>query len=191
MGAVTSTALDLLTGALRKINVLAAGEPLDATDAADGLQVLNDLLESLSTDRLYVYSSNYSKLAWNPGQYDYTIGNPTQGSFIGACTVGTPYLTGVVSTLTLTYGLNAAGVRVGGTITDTLGLLPSGPRYRRYRPIPGSLPSRKTRRGRVYRIFSPIPPPVILRFPAHCASVRAIRASRPPGTPALITGMTW
>jgi hypothetical protein len=126
MGAVTSTALDLLTGALRKINVLAAGEPLDATDAADGLQVLNDLLESLSTDRLYVYSSNYSKLAWNPGQYDYTIGNPTQGSFVGACTVGTPYLTGVVSTLTLTYGLNAAGVRVGGTITDTLGLLPSG-----------------------------------------------------------------
>jgi hypothetical protein len=126
MGAVTSSGLDLITGALRNLGVQAAGEPVDASDAGDALQTLNDLLESLSTDKDFVYSTNYNKLAWTPGQYDYTIGNPVQGTFNGTLTQGTPFITGVTSTLTLTTGLNSAGVVVGGTLTDTGGLIPAG-----------------------------------------------------------------
>ncbi len=127
MAAVTSTALDIITGALRDINVIAGGEPVDATDAGDALQVLNDLIESLSADRLFVYSSNYSKLAWTPGQTEYTIGNVSQPSpFIGTLTAGAPYITGVTASLTLAYGLNSSGVQVGGTLTDTAAQIPAG-----------------------------------------------------------------
>src|SRR5271155_5593981 len=126
MGAVTSSGLDLITGALRNLGVQAAGEPVDATDAGDALQVLNDLFESLSTDKDFVFSTNYSKLAWNPGQTDYTIGNPVQGTFSGVVTQGSPFITGVTASLTLTTGLNASGVLVGGTLTDTGGAIASG-----------------------------------------------------------------
>lgn len=126
MGAVTSSGLDLITGALRNIGVQAAGEPVDATDAGDALQVLNDLLESLSTDKDFVFSTNYSQLAWNPGQYEYTIGNPTQGTFNGTVTAGSPFITGVTSFLNLTTGINASGIQVGGTLTDLDGAIPVG-----------------------------------------------------------------
>jgi hypothetical protein len=48
MGAVTSSGLDLITEALRNIGVQTAGEPVNATVAADALRVLNNLIESLS-----------------------------------------------------------------------------------------------------------------------------------------------
>ena len=41
-----TTALDLITGALRKINVLAAGEVPQASEQQDALAVLNDLLDT-------------------------------------------------------------------------------------------------------------------------------------------------
>jgi hypothetical protein len=125
MGAVTSSGLDLITGALRNLGVQAAGEPVDATDAGDALQILNDLFESLSTDKDFVYSTNYNKLAWTPGQYDYTIGNPVQGTFAGTLTAATPYITNVSTTLVLTTGMNSSGVVVGGTITEVQGLVPA------------------------------------------------------------------
>jgi hypothetical protein len=128
MGAVTSNALDLITGALRNINVQAAGEPLAANDSADALQVLNDLLDSLSTDKLFVYTANEAVLAWTPGQFQYSIGNPTQGTFTGYTVLGSPFITGITnpSSLTITFGINASGVTVGGTLTDTSGAIPSG-----------------------------------------------------------------
>jgi hypothetical protein len=126
VGAVTSSGLDLITGALRNLGVLAGGEPADATDAGDSLQTLNDLLESLSTDKDFVYSTNYNKLAWTPGQTDYTMGNPTQGTFNGNVTAGSPFITGVTASLTLTTGMNAQGLVVGGTLTDTSGAIPTG-----------------------------------------------------------------
>jgi hypothetical protein len=128
MAAVTSTASDLIIGALRNINVLAAGEPLGANDGADALQVLNDLLDSLSTDKLFIYTPNENIVAWTPGQYQYTIGNPTQGTFTGFTVSGSPIITGVtaLASLTLTYGINASGATVGGTLTDTQAAIPTG-----------------------------------------------------------------
>jgi hypothetical protein len=127
MSAVTSTALDLITGALRNINAQEAGEPIAPNDAADALQVLNDLLESLSTDKLFVYTANESILAWTPGQFQYSIGNPVQGTFTGYTFFSSNIITGIVnpSALNITFGLNAAGATVGGTITDTAGAFPA------------------------------------------------------------------
>src|SRR5271170_1426979 len=124
MGAVTGTALDLITGALRNINVQEAGEPIQPNDAADALQVLNDLLESLSTDKLFVFTANQNIVAWTPGQFQYTIGNPAAATpFVGNLTVGSQVITGIanVASLSITYGLNQIGQLVGGSLTDTQG----------------------------------------------------------------------
>jgi hypothetical protein len=120
MGAVTSTSLDILTGALRNINVLEAGEPMQPDDAADALQVLNDLLDSLSNDKLFLFTANEAILAWTPGQFQYTIGNPVAGTFTGYTVAGSSLITGITNagSLNITFGMNALGVTVGGSITD-------------------------------------------------------------------------
>jgi hypothetical protein len=128
MAAVTSTASDLIVGALRNLNVLAAGEPLNSNDSADALQVLNDLIESLSTEKLFIFTPNNYTLAWTPGQYSYTIGNPTQGTFTGYTASGSPLIYGITNlgSLNITFGLNGNGVQVGGTLTDVQNAIPSG-----------------------------------------------------------------
>ena len=128
MGAVTSTGLDLIVGGLRNLNVLEAGETPNNLDGPDALQVLNDLLESLSTDRLFVFTQNANIIAWTPGQFSYTIGNPTQGTFTGNLTSGSNQLTGITnsSSLLITFGINSINQLVGGTLTDTQNLLAPG-----------------------------------------------------------------
>jgi hypothetical protein len=120
MGAVTSTALDIVVGGVRNINVLEAGEAMDANDAGDALQVLNDLLDSLSTDKLFVFTANESILAWTPGQFQYSIGNPVQGTFTGYTVAGSNVITGITNpaSLNITFGINASQVVVGGSLTD-------------------------------------------------------------------------
>lgn len=117
MGAVTTSALDLLTGALRSINALEAGETPNANDSADALQVANDLLDSWSTDKLYVFSSNENILNWTPGVYQYTIGNPIGGTFSGTLVGGNATISGVTIPANLT---------AGGTITDVQGQVQPG-----------------------------------------------------------------
>ena len=127
MSAVTSTANDIITGALRQINQYAAGEPLDANDANDALQVLNDLIDSLSNDKLYIYTANENIVAWTPGQFQYSIGNPAAAQPFAAYTVsGSPTLVGITTSPTVQFGINSEGVQVGGTLSDTLGLIASG-----------------------------------------------------------------
>src|SRR6185312_852373 len=128
MGAQTSNALDLITGGLRNIKVAAAGEPIDPNDAADALQVLNDLLDSLSNDKYFIYTANESIVQWTPGQFQYSIGNPTAGTFTGYTTSGSPTLTGITnaSSLNITFGMNASQQTVGGTLSDILAAIPAG-----------------------------------------------------------------
>ena len=117
MSAVTSTANDLVIGGLSNINVREASEPLSPNDAADALQTLNDLLDSLSTDKLFIYTPVENILAWTPGKFKYTIGNPIGGTFGGTLTSGSPTITAV----TVPSNLIA-----GGTLTDFLNGIPSG-----------------------------------------------------------------
>ena len=114
--AISTTALDLITGALRNINALEAGETPNATDSADALQILNDLMESWSQDGLTLYGSNENILTLTPGKYQYTIGNYTGGTFTGTLLHGTPTISGVTV---------PSGLVVGGTITDIQGSIPA------------------------------------------------------------------
>lgn len=116
MGAVSTTGLDLIVGALRNINVLEAGETVTAQDASDAQQVLNDLLESWSLDHLVIYSSVENVLQYTAGQYQYTIGNYEAGTFAGTLTSGSTTVANVIVPTDLV---------VGGTITDALGSIPA------------------------------------------------------------------
>lgn len=115
MSTVTTTALDLITGAMRSINALEAGETPNPNDSSDALQVLNDLLDTWSADKLFVFSSNENLLTLVPGQYQYTVGNPVGGSFSGTLVGGNATISGVTIPANLT---------VGGTITDTNAQVP-------------------------------------------------------------------
>lgn len=127
-GNTTTTASDIVLGGLLGINAYAIGQPLSAALGSTVLQILNDLLESLSTDEAFIYTMTQNIFAWTPGQYQYTIGNPTWGTFSGNLTSGSPTISGVtnVAALNITYGLNNAGQYVGGTLTDTGAVIPSG-----------------------------------------------------------------
>lgn len=117
MSTVTTTALDLVVGALRSINALEAGETPNPNDSSDALQVLNDLLESWSTDKLYIYAGIENILAWTAGIYQYTVGNPVVGTFTGTLVGGNPTISGVTVPSTLA---------IGGTITDLNAQVPAG-----------------------------------------------------------------
>ena len=69
-----TTALDIITGALRRINAYAPGETLSTADANDALQLLNDLLDTWSTEHLTVYANAEDTATLTPGKPSYTIG---------------------------------------------------------------------------------------------------------------------
>lgn len=116
MAATTTTALDLIIGALRNINALEAGETPTAQDSADALQVLNDMLESWTIEKLFVFSSTENRFVFTPGKYQYTIGNPVGGTFTGTLVSGSNVISGVTIPSTLV---------VGSMITDVQAAIPT------------------------------------------------------------------
>lgn len=68
------TALDLITGALRKTGEYAAGEPLSSEDANAALDSLNGLLDVWSNESLAIYNNNENTVSLTPGKYVYTVG---------------------------------------------------------------------------------------------------------------------
>lgn len=117
MAATTTSALDLITGALRNINALEAGETPSAQDSGDALMVLNDLVESWSLDKLIIFSQVENVLALIPGQNQYTIGNPVGGTFTGTLVAGSPIISGVTI---------PTGLTLGGSLSDVQASIPSG-----------------------------------------------------------------
>jgi hypothetical protein len=117
------TALDLIKGALRRINSYQSGESIASPDAQDCLETLNDLFDSLSTDKNSVVGTIENILQWVPGKNQYTIGNPTSdflglAPFTGTLTGGSPIITGVTNT--------PIGLIVGATLTDVANVIPGG-----------------------------------------------------------------
>lgn len=117
MAAISTSAQDLITGALRNIKVLAAGETPDPGDSADALQVMNDLLESWSIDHLIVFCTIENLLTFTAGQYQYTIGNPIGGIVTGTLAGSSPTISGVTI---------PSNMVVGGTLTDVQASIPAG-----------------------------------------------------------------
>ena len=73
------TALDLISSALRLINVVASGETTPIAVANDSLMVLNDMIDSWNTDRLAIYTVGIQDFPFILGQQTYTFG--TGGNF--------------------------------------------------------------------------------------------------------------
>lgn len=115
---MATTALDIITGALLNINSYSPGETLNNADAQTALNVLNDLLDSLSTDQCFVYTQTENIFPWIAGQYQYTVGNPIGGTFVGTVTGGSPTITGIATI--------PGNLIVGGTLTDQGAVIPSG-----------------------------------------------------------------
>lgn len=115
MSVTSTTALDLITGALRNINALESAEVPDASDAQDALQVLNDMLESWAIEHLMVFCQIENRFVFNPGQYQYTIGNYEAGNFTGTLTSGSDVISGVTIPTDLV---------VNSLITDVQAALP-------------------------------------------------------------------
>jgi hypothetical protein len=67
-------AQDLLSSSFRLIGVLASGETMPADEAADGLVVLNQMLDSWNTERLMIFTQLISEFPLVPGQQVYTLG---------------------------------------------------------------------------------------------------------------------
>ena len=75
------TAGDQINGALRLIGQLAEAEEPSAATANDALNVMNQMIDSWSTERLSVYATQDQVLSWPPGFKERSLG-PT-GDFIG------------------------------------------------------------------------------------------------------------
>lgn len=75
------TAGDIINGSLRLLGVLAEGEVPSAETSQDALRAMNQMLDSWSTERLSVFSTQDQVFTWPAGQLSRTMG-PT-GDFIG------------------------------------------------------------------------------------------------------------
>ena len=111
-----TVALDLIKGALRRVNSYQSGEQIAPPDEQDCLDTLNDLLDSWSLRKLFVFGSNENILQWVSGKSQYTIGNPKctdigEPPFTGTVTGGSAVITGVTNI--------PSDLKVGATLTDT------------------------------------------------------------------------
>ena len=116
-------AIDIIKGALRRVNSYQSGEPIAPLDAQDCLDTFNDLLDSLSTDHNSVVGSIENIFNYTPGQAQYTVGNPTcielgGQPFSGTLTANSAYITGITNV--------PSNLVVGATVNDTQGLIPPG-----------------------------------------------------------------
>lgn len=79
MAAKTYTALYIITGAMRLFEGVASGENIDSAEAADGLAVLNDMLESWSAERLLIFTVARLIFPLVPGVSVYKMGQDGVG----------------------------------------------------------------------------------------------------------------
>ena len=110
-----TTAIDIISRALKDIGALEAGETPTPDAATDALDMLNDMLDQWSNEDMMVF--NFTEIIFPviAGQTQYTIGpNPSTANFIGAAFTGS--ITGNVLTVTgITSGAIAQGQTLSGT----------------------------------------------------------------------------
>jgi hypothetical protein len=69
-----TTVLNIVTTAMRKINALAVGETPTAAELQDGIQALNDVLETWNIENLSIYGSLPTTYTTIAGKNTYTMG---------------------------------------------------------------------------------------------------------------------
>ena len=68
------TAQDLIASSLRLIGVLASGEQPSGAEASDALLILNQMIDSWTTERMDIFTLNILEFPLVPGQQVYTFG---------------------------------------------------------------------------------------------------------------------
>jgi hypothetical protein len=110
-----TTAIDIISRALKDIGALEAGETPTPEASADALDMLNDLLDQWSNEDQIVF--NFTEIIFPviQGQTQYTIGpNPSTANFIGASFTGS--IAGNILTVTgITSGAIAQGQTLSGS----------------------------------------------------------------------------
>jgi hypothetical protein len=76
-----TTVNDQINGALRLLGVLAEGETPSAATSQDALSALNQMLDSWSTERLSVFSTQDQTFTWLAGSISNTLG--PSGTLVG------------------------------------------------------------------------------------------------------------
>jgi hypothetical protein len=109
------TPFDIISGALKDIGALEAGEVPSNDAAQDALVMLNSMIDQWSNEDMMVF--NVTEIIFNvvPGQVQYTIGpNPQTLNFVGAQFTGS--ISGKVLTVTgVTEGAVVQGQYLSGT----------------------------------------------------------------------------
>lgn len=99
--------IDIISGSLRAIGALAAGETVDAITAQDCLGMLNDLLDMWSNEHLAVYYTTEMIFPLTVNQYQYTVGPLGQ---VKAVFTGSIDNQGVLTVTSITSGAIALGM---------------------------------------------------------------------------------
>jgi len=76
-----TTAADQINGAMRLLNILDQDDTADATQLANGLTALNQMIDSWNTERLSVYATQDQQFTWTAGNASRTLG--PSGDFVG------------------------------------------------------------------------------------------------------------
>jgi hypothetical protein len=108
------TPFDIISGALKDIGALEAGEVPNADSSQDALIMLNGLVDQWSNEEMMVFNMTEIIFNVNPGQVQYTIGpTATTLNFVGANFTGT--FSGDILTVTgITEGAVAQGQYLSG-----------------------------------------------------------------------------
>ena len=109
-----ATPFDIISGALKDIGALEAGEVPAADSAQDALIMLNGIIDQWSNEEMMVFNMTEIIFNVNPGQVQYTIGpTATTLNFVGATFSGT--FSGNILTVTgVTEGAVAQGQYLSG-----------------------------------------------------------------------------
>lgn len=117
----TTTALDLIRGALRRVGALASGEQVDPDTANDCFALLNDWLDQLSNEKSFIFCTQEVIHGMSSGKFQYTIGQP--GNDVG-CSFTASILQDVLTVTAIASGalsvgqvIQGAGIQPGTAIT--------------------------------------------------------------------------
>jgi hypothetical protein len=103
--------IDIISGALKDIGALEAGETPTADSAQDALYMMNGMIDQWSNESMMVSYKTEIVFPITPGQIQYTIG---PGGTIGANFTGS--ITGNILTVT---AINSGAITLGQTLSGT------------------------------------------------------------------------
>lgn len=117
----TTSAFDLISGALRRVGALASGETAAPETLNDCFAILQDWLDLLSNQKSFIFCTNEYIHAMSSGKFQYTVGQQASDlacSFTGSMNADTMTVSAIASgALHVGQLLVGAGVQPGTVIT--------------------------------------------------------------------------